>query len=859
MTEKEDWKKKGKIKWKSILCWIFILAVVCIGIWSLFMDISTISYKLNKPYFLSEFFNNIEDEEAESTMFQVQASVATLGIAIIALLSESYKQYYFGISVSNYIMNDRYSASKSMGILKYKNVIIMEMVLVFVNCFLVSSGFKRLPILIFAVSMSLMIFMCHSILIIFNGTRKLKDDMQEFYIGYFKNIDRKENKSRIEYILNDLDKDLKESFVGNYLLNFNDDFKFLSSLFESIIYKYDKNIMDKWCNVYSSNCILVFNKKNLEQVKKIITDIFKLYERCNNYNYKNSKIVYLKIWDNIEMDFFANVPSIIDREMISDLISLHATLYKNIIPGQENSFNHDLINFPYNINKSIYLDKNIRFYNEAFSGILRKDLFNDIILYITNLESHSVREIAFSELLNHTRVLIDSFDNDALNKTFFNDTHISGNVINSKNEYYIKYFCGILIYFYYVREKGVDKKISKFVEDVMTSNESTIRNFIDIICMYLYEDSSSFDFGYVKDLKYKLNSWKQEDKGQFIAIDDMIEKFFLFSLLYTASYINEFVDKVSLVISEEEIVFYYFYIGYNDENLNNMKESFKKFIEMFFKDKISKDKLDKKMSVLKEGLKNVYKKNEIERAENNNLEGEKLSEIKSELQDNIKFELDKITNNFNKFKPCDIRQFSINKFNESRFFIDFKLLKMRYKIESIKKDAIYNFNLEIINILKNQNLLEVRNCGMREVLGYLFDLFQQGNLNLDTIIRSRHILWEDNQAGFKEFIKNKNDILVPNLTNEIIVLDSSRLYISVKSINVDIRELNRNYIEIKLKKLKIDYQGKYLYNIVNDIYLPFEKEELIRYISSINKNIHIKVDIEYGHSGKKAGYILKTS
>ncbi|MBV4432779.1 hypothetical protein KM803_15875, partial [Clostridium tyrobutyricum] len=430
MEKKVKKKIKGKSKYKKdILCLFFIIVIGLVFIFLFVRDISTIGYKLNNPYFLGEFFNNIENADSEGILFQVQASIATLGLAIIALLSESYKQYFFGISISNYIMNDKYLTNKYMGIFRYKTIIVTELVLVGANYFFVAGGFKRLPILIFLISIGLVIFMCCSIFSIFSGTRQLKDEMKKFYFDFFKNTNDKENNERCKSILNNLDRDIKENFEGNYLVNFYEDFEFLSSLFQPIIYKNNENIIDKWQKIYSSNCSIVFKKKDSEVVGKILDSINDLYKKCNEYNNNNTKFIYLRVWDNVEIDFFKNIPEIMRSEMVNILMDLHSKLYKNINSNfdENDLLDHDLKRFPYYIYEFIYLNKHVNFYDEHIYQNLKKDLFDDIIFYITNLDSDNVRNIAYYELLNHTKILIDSFDKDTLNKTLFNNIYESYN------------------------------------------------------------------------------------------------------------------------------------------------------------------------------------------------------------------------------------------------------------------------------------------------------------------------------------------------------------------------------------------------------------------------------------------------
>ncbi|WP_195962655.1 hypothetical protein [Clostridium tyrobutyricum] len=135
----------------------------------------------------------------------------------------------------------------------------------------------------------------------------------------------------------------------------------------------------------------------------------------------------------------------------------------------------------------------------------------------------------------------------------------------------------------------------------------------------------------------------------------------------------------------------------------------------------------------------------------------------------------------------------------------------------------------------------------------------ESDLNLDTIIRSSNIFWGDKNKRdkFNEFIKNKTDIKISNLTKGIIALDSSKLYINVKNISIHMNKLTENEIENNiLKGLEKDDRGRYLYNIMNDIYLLFDKEELLSYISNTRKKIDVDIDMEYGCDADNAGIFV---
>lgn len=78
--------------------------------------------------------------------------------------------------------------------------------------------------------------------------------------------------------------------------------------------------------------------------------------------------------------------------------------------------------------------------------------------------------------------------------------------------------------------------------------------------------------------------------------------------------------------------------------------------------------------------------------------------------------------------------------------------------------------------------------------------------------------------------------------NEIYLLDSNLIHFKLSNIVIKFQDYSEDDFDLIGVKLKNE---KYLYNIANDIYIPFEHEELIEHIHRTRKNIMIYADIEY--------------
>jgi hypothetical protein len=125
------------------------------------------------------------------------------------------------------------------------------------------------------------------------------------------------------------------------------------------------------------------------------------------------------------------------------------------------------------------------------------------------------------------------------------------------------------------------------------------------------------------------------------------------------------------------------------------------------------------------------------------------------------------------------------------------------------------------------------------------------NIKLDTLIGYRDWFYGmDKQEDFKIFENKMNKIKVDGINNLVLAVDSSNLYLNVVDVEINIEKLTE---EEMLASADLNGEGKYLYNITNDIYLPFEKSELVEYLSNSKRVIKVSLSLEYGFNESNIG------
>ena len=146
---------------------------------------------------------------------------------------------------------------------------------------------------------------------------------------------------------------------------------------------------------------------------------------------------------------------------------------------------------------------------------------------------------------------------------------------------------------------------------------------------------------------------------------------------------------------------------------------------------------------------------------------------------------------------------------------------------------IINKNLKIDIISRNDKNILVR----------FFELYYSLGFKTDTLIGYRDYFYGiDDIDKFRKFEENKIKLKGVYSSNCIITIDSRKLYFNIDSIFVEIKKLDIDEI---CKELDQNEKGEYMYNITNNIYIPFTKEELKIYLDNTRRYITIKANIEY--------------
>lgn len=124
-------------------------------------------------------------------LLQIQATIGTLTIAIIALISGNISDSYMGTSVSDYYLNIRPK------FLKQKVIIFVSLALILINAICHMMALYNIVIFVFVLTFFLVGMSIIEVYSIFNGKRKMHEEIEMYFIHVIENDDSYQKKVNI--------------------------------------------------------------------------------------------------------------------------------------------------------------------------------------------------------------------------------------------------------------------------------------------------------------------------------------------------------------------------------------------------------------------------------------------------------------------------------------------------------------------------------------------------------------------------------------------------------------------------------------------------------------------------------------
>jgi len=299
--------------------WVLIITLVCVVI---FILIEIFFYK-NLLRLYNGVFHLINKNKPEDisnlalAFFQAQATITTIGIALLAFISKDNNKKIYGILISEYLMY------YTKGLLSNNNIIKELLLIVLLNSIIVFLHLYFTFFVLFFITIILLFYLYQNILYTFQASEKLKEEIKEFFLNKLKTNEIKLN-SIMEKEKNINTESLYEREIVECFVNWYYQIKefFLNKLktneikLNSIMEKeikicmkslYKRKIVDCFINWYYQIEESIRNKEEIKEffLNKLKTNEIKLNsikEKEKNINteslYEKEIVKYLANWYN---------------------------------------------------------------------------------------------------------------------------------------------------------------------------------------------------------------------------------------------------------------------------------------------------------------------------------------------------------------------------------------------------------------------------------------------------------------------------------------------------------------------------------------------------------------------------------
>jgi len=816
---------KISLKNKTVLIEILVLLIIfIITVMSLLADFSYIDI----PNFL--VLNVTDVEGLLFTLFTVQASVATISIAVVSIVTSILDDTVCGISVTRYITNLR------PVIFKHHTLIIVSLCIIPINYFCVSWALFNLSIALFILSIVINIKLVNNVSVVFHGKEKIRNNILDFLSVNYSS----------DYIITLTEETMAAIEVGNSL-KIKENYEAYKLIFTQEVLRTNYNeseIITQLSHTFSDILSKIVRMHDPRQSNECILFICEIYDIANE---NSNKPLYLKLWEEIISDYLVVLKELSYEQLCDSclFILLRNKLYDNIRGLTAEQQKESRIKY---YSSEIYhalFEKKDRFSKEEKEKILI-NVYNHVAASIDYSDEKNmiIRRLYMYEMCYLHKIIIEEGDCNELTELYFKYISYSRNN-NSEND--IIYLV-TLIYLYYLssREPMLNESpLQTKALNILAENKFGISYFyfnVDIINIIAHEYLS---------IQALMRNWEYSNSRDWkvMIIHDVVFDFFVFTLLNSCWKIEKLSDSIKTMFPTGLFSIYSRY--FEDEETTVLKENYKIYNDLFSQELTENDRIEN-VQLLHDVVSVLYKNEALEDAEKNAATPQIIESTKRIIADKIVSVIEEDIIHFKNHHDIPNTE-EIEKQNVM-------ILQGTLPVEFLSTDKYDNRILDSIHsaiisyflrTISSHIDLETVNYKSKTKQELLIKKVQQLGIKGDVVIGNRDRHWnEDNQTLLKDFTDDMVKIRYPRGANSYYILDSSLIEFSLENIRVEFKDLLWEEIDKKESK---DNTGKFLYNITNNIFLPFEKAELQRYMECRYKKFIVTADVKYRFHKDKVG------
>lgn len=808
-----------KSKTKQLLFEIIVISgMIIIVTGSILADLSV----LKIPQIL--IMNIYNQEELMFNLFATQATVATICIAIVSLISGVVSDSIYGISVTQYI------SQLMPRLFKHKFLILFSLIITFLNYFVVSYKYYNTSIAIFALSIAISVILVKNTFLIFLGRKELKKQIGTYILENYQKI----GVDNFQISLLESDEVSKTTYLKENL-------GIIKSVFEIEIQQSKGNrteIITNLETIISDVFVEISNKNLLDSSSILLEYIYDLY----NFSNLQENPVPLTVWDSVSREFFKTIKSLSKEQLYNSnfFYGLHQQLYKNqkytCCDDKVKFINgFHLKNYSIWIYYTLIVDNNNSKADTYDRKKLTKLLYSDLyyLLFYSDLKGDEIKkEEILGEYCRFIKAVIDENDYGVLETEFFDKFRYN----NKQNDYQI-IFLVACIYLYYIscREELVDgKDIQANAKNVLECNRDAIE---DILMRVDLEKIVPQNLSYINDI---MRLWEvlPEKEAKCIIMDGVIKDFFLLSSLFNYWSAEKIKKLVFALYGNNSFSVYNQYFGRSDYLFLLMQQ----FNTMFF---TSHEEFfyNEKVEMLKEIINQKYKEEEIALGKKNQITDTVQAKFFNKLR---KIFVEKIEENSYLFEKSGA--------NVKEGYTTAKVCLSQWDLPS---SMICDENLDVyllrlihssiiktyIHILRNSIKVQSVKYDDMKKQETLIHLIKQSKTDGDTYIGNRDVFWgESDKDQLNEFVKGMVKITYPDGNNSFYIINHKLVHCSFSDFEIRLEDFTQQEIE---EMCKTNVRGEIEFNVTNDIYIPFERDELIEHIHRIRKKVFLYANIHY--------------
>ena len=802
---------------------IFVIILVVVLCISFLADISIITL----PSWLSHQFSDVEG--LLLTLFTVQASISTLGIALVSIITGITSETIYGISISRYITKIK------PVFFTHNRLIISNLLIIMANYIAISFMCFNVSVAFFSASILITILLAAEVFIIFLGKDAIALEIQHYIL---------ENYSTT--ILNDLSKEILKSIeIGSSFVT-KQDCNMLLEILRSEATKTDftsSEITDHISNIVSDSFEKITYLHNSSKSSDFLLFICNLYDVANE---RESAPLRLQIWPQIDESFFRALGDLQFEQLRDEYphLKLHSRVYKNLVGAPADDIKtSSLSRYMGWVYYALFSDS--RDFLEKESSRLKESLFRHAYFYLVGNKAFSpeLKEASLIDFCYLNKAAIDLGDIQTLTKQYFNHFKYSNHDSEDVS-------CLIsIIYLYYLscREHAVKgKALQQNAQELLDKNKGIISTFLNHNLSLLTVTSSYYSF-----IQSLLNRWEymEEENAKWMIIDSVVADFFILTGLFRYWDRKSILDIVNVIIPESMFSFYSRY--FPDSEFKSLRSMASEFVKLFFP-YIPEEMVLEKLYLLKDIFDEKYKTEAIMEGTENSITPEQLEKLSAD----VIAEMDSIVGRYPLLKSFGYYEetdtiIEKNNILLANIMIPNFLLQDNDYMRFLRDHLQYRALSVFFGSFKENITIKSLDYECANKQEALIKLLQESGVNADLIASSRDVFWEEREKTLlKDYTEKMSKAKLPDNANSCYLLNSKLVRFLLHDIEVKFEDLTWEEIEQDCHKTD---DGKYEFNVTNNLYIPFEKKELQKHYAKTRKKLLVYGSVKYKQPSQKIG------